>query len=116
MNNADLLAKVKRHEEYLDAHIQQQQEMAVSQTHILEKVLKHEKHIDSHTAHLEAICKSLKKMEKTLEDFDSLSDLAENVKTVANFGKLLRLCIVWIAGLIGASALIWISIKDGFNK
>ena len=106
----------KELKKFLEDELLTHEEIIKSQNEILAKVLKHEKHIDSHTRHLEDMCVSLKGMKKTFEQFAALGDLADNIKTIAKFGRLVRICIVWLAGLMGGAALIWVSFRDGFTK
>jgi len=87
-----------------------------TQNKILEKVLKHEAHIDAHTSHLEGICESIQKIEKTLLDFSVLGGLADNIQIISKFGKLVRIVLIWLAGAVGAATVLWVSFRDGFNK
>ncbi|GAF70308.1 unnamed protein product [marine sediment metagenome] len=104
----------KELKKFLEDELITHEEIIKTQTDILAKVLRHEKHIDSHTSHLKEMCVAMHEMNKTLENFNSLEGLAGNIETIAKFGKLLRLSMVWIAGLVGAIALIWASFRDGF--
>ena len=93
----------------------QVKEAGEKQLQILEKVLAHEAHIDRHTGHLKEICASIKKIDKRLEMFDTLEELSKNIETIANFGKIVRTIILWLAGLVGGAALIYASFKSGFK-
>lgn len=83
------------------------------QMEILSKVLRHEKHIDSHTGHLKELCAATKRIDDRFEAFATLEGLANNIDTIAKFGRLVRAIILWTSAVAGGIALIWASFQFG---
>lgn len=95
--------------------IEKQALIGTSITAMLEQVLRHERNIDTHTGHLKDLVESTKEIQETLEALQPMEDLAQNVKTISDFGGLFWRAVKWLAVLIGGVTLIAVALKEGLK-